>query len=219
MRLHKTIMVVFVLGLSAAPVMGLNVTLSDAGLMALDWYLPSNLNSVIGRRDVPGPGVEFDLRFPSIESGEYGVSYVSCKYGGTGALVGIDISMYNKYELKFTLVSVDGVSTPGTGGVLGVGALINLGTTWGFYPRGIDLLPSTSYGRSAISSTSIDADRTSIIGFIAYIPPSMEAGWNPSGTTVTLLVEPSPGAVTIPEPVTVLLVGLGSLALVRKRRA
>lgn len=216
----STMVVIFTLGLSTVPAMALNVTLADIGLMSLDWYLPWGLQgAIVEQRDIPGPGVEFDIYYPSIESPYPVVYYVSWEDGGTSSLVGIDISMYDNFELKFTLVSVDGVSAPDTGGTLAVGALINFDSTHGFQPKGIDFLSDTPYGTTAISSTSTDADRISIIGFTAYIPPSWKAGWNPSGTTVTLLVEAAPDAVAIPEPATVLLLGLGGVALLIKRKA
>jgi hypothetical protein len=213
-------MVVFVLGFCAIPVMGVDVTLNDAGLMSLDWHCWGESFSarVLSSRDVPGPGVEFEIYYPSNKKPDRDLYYVSSEQWGAGSLAGINISMYEKFELKFTLISVDGISTPETGGVLGVGALINFGSTHGYQPKGIDFLSRTPYSTTAISSTSTDADEISIIGFVAYIPASMADGWDPSGTTVTLLVEAAPGAVAIPEPTTLLLLSFGGLALLKKRR-
>jgi hypothetical protein len=214
-----TMVMFFVSWLFATPLMGLSVTLNDIGLMSLDWYAPGSVkNAVIDRRNTPGPGVEFDIHFPGIEPGQRSASCVSSKWGGSGLLIGTDISMYDNFQLKFTLVSVDSISKMGVGGVLGVGAIINFDSSHGYQPKGIDLLSSTPYTASAISSTHTDAERISIIGFVAYIPPSMEAGWNPLGTTVTLWVQAAPGAVAIPEPFTVLMLGIGSLCLLRNRR-
>jgi len=201
MKKTGVMVMVLALGLSAVPAVAVNVTLSDAGLMLLDQYLPA---TIVGRRDAPGPGVEFDVYFQSLEPGHRTVSCVSGEGYGAGSLVGIDVSVYDKFELKFTLLAVDGINTPGIGGVLAVGALIGPSDdhSSAFQPQGVDFLPDTHYGTTAISSTSVRTNRISRIGFIAYIPPSMEAGWNPSGTTVTLLVEPVSGDVAIPGPAT-----------------
>ena len=195
MKKTGIMVMVLALGLSAAPAIGVNMTLSDTGLMLLDQYSAAK---IVDRRDVPGPGVEFDVYFQSLEPGYRTASCVSREVYGAGSLVGIDVSVYDKFELKFTLISIDGLTGPDIGGVLGVGALINFGSTHGFQPQFVDFLSDTHYGTTAISSTTTDANQISIIGFIAYIAPSMEAGWNPLGTTVTLLVEPVSGDVAIP---------------------
>ena len=201
MKKMGVMVMVLALGLSAAPAVAVNVTLSDAGLMLLDWYEDAYLPAVVvDRRDIPGPGVEFDIYFSIVEPGYKTVKCVSREGYGAGSLAGIDVSMYDAFELKFTLLAVDGINTPGIGGTLIVGALIGPydDSLWAFQSQGVDFLPDTDYGTTAISSTPVRTNRISIIGFIAYIPSSMEGGWNPSGTTVTLLVEPVSGDVAIP---------------------
>jgi len=74
MKKTGIMVMVFALGLSAAPAVAVNVTLSDTGLMSLDQYLPA---TIVGRRDVPGPGVEFDVYFQSLEPGYRTMSCVS----------------------------------------------------------------------------------------------------------------------------------------------
>lgn len=64
MKKMGVMVMVLALGLSAAPAVAVNVTLSDAGLMLLDWYEDAYLPAVVvDRRDIPGPGVEFDIYF------------------------------------------------------------------------------------------------------------------------------------------------------------
>ena len=206
MKRTGIMVMVLALGLSAAPAVAVNVTLSDAGLMLLDRYIEvPGTSTIVDRREVPGPGVEFDIYFSVVEPGSATVYCVSWEGHGAGSLAGIDVSMYDAFELKFTLLAVDGINTPGIGGTLIVGALIGPydGSGHAFQPQGLDFLPDTHYGTTAISSTPVRTNRISIIGLIAYIPSSMEGGWNPSGTTVTLLVEAAPGAVAIPEPATI----------------
>jgi len=201
MKEARVMVMVLALGLSAAPAVAVNVTLSDTGLMLLDLYLDvPGTATIVDRRDVPGPGVEFDIYFSIVEPGYKTVKCVSWEGRGADSLAEIDVSMYDAFELKFTLLAVDGINTPGIGGTLIVGALIGPydSGAHAFQSQGVDFLPDTHYGTTAISSTPVRTNRISIIGFIAYIPSSMEAGWNPSGTTVTLLVEPVSGDVAIP---------------------
>jgi len=214
--------VVFVLGFCAIPVMGVNVTLNDAGLLSLDWYnrnlyYPPPTATVVERRDVPGPGVEFDIHYPGNETPDSSLECVSSKYGGAGSLVGIDISIYDNFVLEFTLLSVnDIVPPPSVSLYLIVGSIIDMDSTWGYSPEVIGYAPDRP--TTAISSTSTDVDRIGMVGFTAHIPYWwLMNNWDPSGSTVTLLVEAAPGAVAIPEPTTLLLLSFGGLALLKKR--
>ncbi len=196
--------VVFILWLSAPAAMGRAFTLSDADLMSLDWHLvrdayddPNLLPRVLDKRDVDCPGVEFDIHFPKNvkdNSLTREITYVSCNYGGDGTLTGIDVNDYKIFALKFTLVAVDGNSSPDTGGLLSVGALINKGYSWGFAPQVISFMQE--HKTSAISSTSTDADKISIIGIAVYKTDPI--GWNPLGNVVTIKVEADPNAEILP---------------------
>ena len=212
--------VVFALGLSAPPVMGLNATLSDSALMSLDSPIFTGRNAIVTRQeDVAGPGVEFDIHFPNNEQPDSVIAWVSCDEGGTGLLSGINVSMYDNFDLKFTLVSIDGISTPDVGGLISVGAMIGPydGSHHAYNPAWIDLVSGTSYDRTAVSSTSVKTDYTSLLGIFAWLYEPSD--WSPSGTDITLLVEAAPDAVPIPEPATLLLLGLGTVMLQRKHRA
>lgn len=212
------VIALLLLSLSRTPAIGVTFTLSDAGLTSLDW-LRANGGDVVDRRDVSGLGVEFDIYYPADNSPESEVSYGSSKEGGAGALAGIDISMYDTYELKFTLVAVDGLSSPGVGGVLAVGAYV--GNPLRYHSRGVDFDPGSAYDTTVISSTTLGSlgdpkfdlplEDIDYLGFYTRLVEN--TGWNPAGTTVTLLVEPAPGAVLIPEPATLLLLSFGVMML------
>jgi len=188
------VVAVLALGSFGTLAMAESFTLSDDDLMLLDYHFYRHSSSeVIYKTDVEGPGVEFDIYFPDNTRKNKSVTYVSCKNGGEGILTGIDISAYDAFALKFTLVSVNDSNSPDAGGTLLVGALINRGYTHAFRPEVINLLPQRN---TAISSTTTDANDISIIGFTAYfLEPD---GWDPNGSTVRLLIEAAPNAEPLP---------------------
>jgi hypothetical protein len=176
------------------PAITRSFTLSDEDLMLLDWHFGSYSSStVINKTDVPGPGVEFTIRFPDNTSKNYSITYVSCKSGSDGLLTGIDINDFDAFALKFTLLSVNDSNAPDAGGSLVVGALINMGYSWGYRPEVISLQPQRN---TAVSLTATDANNISIIGFTAHFFEPQ--GWDPNGSTVKLLVEPAPNAEVLP---------------------
>jgi hypothetical protein len=201
MKNHATLTIVAavsILLLPASDAMGRSFTLSDADLMSLDWSGhrttdDPNLPKVLGKRDVAGPGVEFDIYFPKNvkdNPSTRSIVYVSSNRGGEGTLAGVDVNDYKIFALKFTLVAVDGNSSPDTGGLLNVGALINDGHA----PKVLSFMQD--HKTSAISSTSTDADKISIIGISVYkLSP---IGWNPLGNTVTIKVEADPNSEILP---------------------
>ncbi len=203
-----TIAIGFVILLSAAVKIGAtpesqSFTLSDADLMSLDWYTDSrapadpNVARIVAKRDIPGLGVEFDIYFPKGKKDvgpTYGVEYVSSKRGGEGTLAGIDVNDYSAFALKFSLVAVDGNSSPGAGGELVVGAMIDSGYSWAYRPEVISFAEEQK--TMVISSTATDTDKISIIGFTTH--KMSPKGWNPNGTIVTLRVEAAPGAEVLP---------------------
>ncbi|UCG15862.1 MAG: hypothetical protein JSV19_11265 [Phycisphaerales bacterium] len=180
-----------------------NVTLSDAAILLLDYdmhdqFQPNLTATIVDTRDIPGPGVEFDIQFFGLDYEDTQFWHLSSEYGGSGALVGLDLSPYGNFQLRFTLVAVDGDSSPGSGGDLAVGAVVGDHDSLSFHPEGLSL--GGSYGTTAVSSisTSYGGPPVSHIGFIAYYRPGVGwVGWSPDGNLVTLRVEPVDWAVAI----------------------
>jgi len=201
---------------------GATFTLSADGLMALDYRDSSDTPAVVSRTQA-GSGVEFSIWYPGNQHPDDSLYFTSCSKGGNKELVGIDISAYDAFGLKFTLLSVNGQSTPQTAGPLIVGALINWQTSPSAYQPQIIGFDS-SHTPTAGSVTTTDAGVIDLVGFVANIPswwwtPETNP-WPPSGSLVELLVEPVPGAVQVPEPGSVSLLGLGALfpGLLRRQR-
>jgi hypothetical protein len=170
--------------------LGRSFTLSDDDLMSLDAYQNNDPNhdpnapKIVSVRDVPGPGVEFDIYFPKDNKKNNSVEYVSCKNSGKGTLVDIDVNDFDAFALKFTLIAVDGKNNLNAGGMLVVGALMG----GAYRPECI----SFSMGDEVISITSFSAPKISIIGFDVHkLTPN---GWNPQGNTVTIRVEAAPNS-------------------------
>ena len=223
------VFVCFVLALSPFAARGTTFTLSDSALKSLDFDYTSGYPqgiTITNVTDVAGPGVKFDISFIDplyIHGKPPSLYWTSSIYGGSGALTGRDISSFDAFALKITLVSASGVSSPGEVGPIVVGALINQtqSDVYAYQPQVIafnDLYNPAS----ATSTTPTHASRIHLVGFNCSIPdwwytPSTSP-WDPQGARISLLVEPAPGAVVItPEPATLLLLGLGAAAI-RKRQ-
>ncbi len=200
MKASGIMVLIFVLLLFANSASGENFTLTDDGLMALDWISGNYTAILLEKTNVPGIGVRFVIEFQGNEPQDQGFHYVSHEDYGAGLLTDIDVSIYDYYELKFTLLSIHSDPPADPGAVLGVGALIGPYDDHysAFDPEGLDLDPDSEYDTTAISSTPVRLDNTaSLLGFVAYFPWLEQ--WSPLGTTVTLLVEAVPGAVAIPD--------------------
>lgn len=215
---HQTMVfgILTVLWLSAEAVLGTPFTLSDVGLLALDYDpISAHNTSIVGRRNVPGPGVEFDIHFPGNDGLDDSILWMSHRSGGAGILANTNIIAYDTFELTFTLLSVNGTAPYENGGILNVGARIN-GVR---RPALIDLDADSSYSTTAVSSTSIPDGDTRIeeVGFFAWEWLSNQ--WSPDGSTVTLLVAPTPGAVPIPEPATIGMIAFMAAGLFLRRHS
>lgn len=165
------------------------LTLSGNQLIFLDWDggIPSGAR-VVRKRVVPDSGVEFDIHFPSNGPGYNSIDYVSSGVGGRGTLVGFDVSDYKVFSLRFTLVSIDGVTGPNITQELVVGAVIGPtaeGKLSGYTPVTL----SFSSGRTTAVSTIPIFGVSNIyqIGIHAHI--AKPENWSPSGSMITIRVE------------------------------
>ena len=208
---------IVLLSISAAG--GASFTLSDAALMSLDWneqdYYAQPLKArILERRDIPGPGVEYDIFFPSSIGMDRCLTCISSWRGGSGALVGLNVSMYATYDLLFTLKSVNGGQSTNEGDWVTVGAMIGpFGTSSGAYrPFMLDTNPSDWLPDYVAAWTDVKTSQLKIIGFTLGLMPQTNNHWNPQGTTLTLLVQPAPGAVQLfPRPRQVTLEKFGAI--------
>ena len=165
------------------------LTLSQQQLVFLDWHSPKSAKArVIGKRVVPGPGVEFDIYFPGNDPACRSVNYVSGGEGGIGALVGADIRGYEAFALVFTLVSINGQTAPELKEKVEVGALIGptaAGRLRDYKPVTLSLFSSE---KSKIAKTPMRTNKIYQIGF--YVRMLEPQNWNPMGTKMILRVEP-----------------------------
>ena len=166
------------------------LTLSGNQLKLLDWDGGNPKGAkVVSKRLISGSGIEFDIHFPSNGPGDNTIDYVSSGVGGKGTLVGFEIRDYKLYSLNFTLVSIDGATGSDLSQELIVGALIGPtanGKLSGYTPV---TLSFASGGATAVSSIPVSGVRKIYqIGFHVHFAKA--ENWNPSGSTVTIRVEP-----------------------------
>jgi len=166
------------------------LTLWEQQLVFLDWQRANRGGArVEGKRPVGGPGVEFDIYFPSNTPGKCSLSFVSTGEGGRGSLVGTDVRGYETFALKLTLVSVNGRSDPASKQKLVAGAVIGPtvgGRLAGYEPVTLSLAASE---RTVTAKTPVSTDKIYEIGF--HIHALNHEDWDPSGSRVVLLVEPA----------------------------
>ena len=149
-------------------------------------------SAIVDKRDVPGAGVEFDIYFPGIKPGENNFECVITKMADpNNPLFASNLQMYDAFALKFTLLAVDGDRSPNHKGRLVVGAYVNAG----YRPEVVSLDSSDS--NSTVSRTMVGNKDVFSVGVTMHQLTS--DGWDPNGTTITLLIEPVPGAVVLPK--------------------
>ena len=113
------VIILVLLELMAPKASAIKLTLSDEGLMALDEYSrrsPGLKATILEKIDIEGSGVEFDIYFPSNKHPDNSIYYVFSEQKLKDVFQGIDVASYDAFELKFTLISVDGSDSPESGG-------------------------------------------------------------------------------------------------------
>lgn len=174
------------------------LTLPADQLVQLDWHSPHRRGGRIENIRPVGDGVEFDIDFPSNNPGDNEVTYVSSGEGGLGLLVGMNVSGYETFTLKFTLVSINGTAAaPELDKQITVGAVI--GPTAGRI-RDCDrqILSLNGAERSAVSSTVMRTTELYQIGF--YAGMKNPKAWSEKPTKLTLRIEPVENAGRVPQP-------------------
>lgn len=182
-------------------------------------YEPDLTGDVLATRDVPGPGVEFDIHYTDQgSSGGWSSHWVSSPWGGQHQLGSFDVSEFDHFALAFQLVAVDGDrnATPST--LLRAGALLGPArarSRWAFSPEFLDARDGLD--ATVISRTAVGTDTANLIGFTFGNFPFTKEGWPLDGFTLTVKVSPVVGAVALPEPGT--LISLCGLACFLRRRS
>ena len=166
------------------------LTLSEQQLISLDWHSPNCTGAhVKGKRVVvAGPGVEFDIYFPSNSPRNRSLNFVSSGQGGTGTLVGADIRGYEVFALKLTLVSINGQSEPELKQKLMAGAVIGPTGKRQLRTYGPVTLGLAASEKTVIAKTPVSTDKIYQIGF--HVNMLNPQDWDPSGSMVRLRVEP-----------------------------
>jgi hypothetical protein len=175
------------------------LTLSDEQLVFLDWRGENPAGArVTEKRMIAGPGVEFDIYFPSNAPGSRSMDFVSSGEGGRGALIGADVRGYESFALNFTLVSINNSTEPELRRKLAVGAVIGptaTGQLSAWEPATLSLSPEE---KTVTAKTLMRTERIYQIGFrVRMLNPG---GWDSSGTMVTILVRPVEHAGFVPTP-------------------
>lgn len=174
------------------------VTLSVQQLMSLDWAGRTVGRAAIVEKRPVGAGVEFDIRFPGSDAGNCSLDYVSSGSVGQGTLAGVDVSTYQAFALKFTLVAVNGLSDPNLPLQLAAGAVIGPagdGKMSSFEPVTLAFAPEQA---SKVAKTPMHTRKTRVIGIHAHVMNPQ--AWDAKGGVVTLRVEPAADADTLPSP-------------------
>jgi len=166
------------------------LTLSEQQLVLLDWRSSNPRGArVKNKKAAAGPGVEFDIHFPSNRPGSCSLSLVSTGTGGRGSLVGTDVRGYDAFALKLTLVSINGQTEPEPKQTLVAGAVIGPtpeGRLTGYEPVTLSLAASE---KTVTAITPVSTDGIYEVGF--HIHVLEYPAWDESGSRIVLRVEPA----------------------------
>jgi hypothetical protein len=166
------------------------LTLSEQQLILLDWNSSNHRGArVKSKKAVAGPGVEFDVHFPSNRPGSCSLSFVSTGTGGRGSLVGTNVRGYDAFALKLTLVSVNGQTQPERKQTLVAGAVIGPtpeGRLTGYEPVTLSLAASE---KTVTAMTPVSTDGIYEVGFHIHVLDYQD--WDESGSRIVLRVEPA----------------------------
>lgn len=196
-----------------------NVTLSDIGLKQLDYdhrhYFTLDPTAAVTRMtDLPGPGIELEISILSVEYPDDFIYRTSSKWGGAGALAGLDLSSYDYFELAFTLVSIDGSTDPSMTERLVVGSYVDGQDGPGaFRPEVLTLQDRTAVSSTTLQNINRPVESIEEIGWTAY---PLNGTFDPGPHTIVLQIAPVLGAVVIPEPTSLLLLLLSSAVVLRR---
>jgi len=174
------------------------VTLSADQLMSLDWAGRGiGRVAILDQRPV-GAGVEFDVRFPGSDVGICSLDYVSSGSAGQGILAHRDVSVYQAFALKFTLVAVNGLTDPNFPLKLAAGAIIGPagdGKMSSCEPVTLGLDPEHA---TQVAKTPMRTGRVHVIGI--HVHAVNPQSWDATGCIVTFRVEPAADAEILPSP-------------------
>lgn len=174
------------------------LTLPTEQLCQLDWHSPHRRGGRIQNVRPANGSVEFDIDFPSNNPGDNEVTFVSSGEGGLGLLVGMEVSGYERFSLKFTLVSINGAAAETEPEKqLTVGAVV--GPTAGrVMAYDAQTLSLNADEQNAVSTTLMRTRELYQIGLFACMKNPKAWGEQPS--KVTLRIEPVENAGAVPTP-------------------
>jgi hypothetical protein len=165
------------------------MTLSQEQLLALDWHSPHQRGARVMNKRPVGTSVEFDIDFPSNSPGDTSLDFLSTGEGGRGALVGGDISGFEAFALRLTLLSINGHSEPEMKQKLVAGAVIGptaSGLVRTYEPVTLSMAVSE---KKVTARTPSRVDNIRTIGFHIHVPNPQD--WDRAGSKVTLRIEPT----------------------------
>ena len=174
-------------------------TLSDEALLRLNFQPDAKQTArIVDRRDVPGPGVEFDIEFKgNVDANCTGQWVYRAEENGdnTDTVLSDDLSAFKAFGLEFELLGVDGKRPAAFEAPLIAGAFIN-----GYRPEVIN----TNDKPKATSITRSAQKKLRQLGFVVNLPgwwyksDQTRNPWPQEGCVVTIRVAAATAAVPLP---------------------